>query len=35
MRSSDGRMRRGVGVAAMWYGCGNTSLPNPSTIKVG
>jgi aldehyde oxidoreductase len=32
---SDGRMRRGVGVAAMWYGCGNTSLPNPSTIKVG
>ena len=33
--SSDGRRRRGVGVAAMWYGCGNTSLPNPSTIKVG
>jgi aldehyde oxidoreductase len=21
-------------VAGMWYGCGNTSLPNPSTIKV-
>ena len=19
----------------MWYGCGNTSLPNPSTIRVG
>jgi CO/xanthine dehydrogenase Mo-binding subunit len=33
--SSDGRRRRGVGVAAMWYGCGNTSLPNPSTIRVG
>jgi CO/xanthine dehydrogenase Mo-binding subunit len=28
-------MRRGVGVAAMWYGCGNTSLPNPSTVRVG
>ena len=25
----------GVGVAGMWYGCGNTSLPNPSTIRVG
>jgi CO/xanthine dehydrogenase Mo-binding subunit len=31
---SDGRLRRGVGVAGMWYGCGNTSLPNPSTIKL-
>jgi len=30
-----GPLRRGVGVAAMWYGCGNTSLPNPSTIRVG
>ncbi len=29
-----GRMR-GVGVAGGWYGCGNTSLPNPSTIKAG
>ncbi len=28
-------MRRGVGVAGMWYGCGNTSLPNPSTVRVG
>jgi len=28
-------IRRGVGVASCWYGCGNTSLPNPSTIKVG
>jgi CO/xanthine dehydrogenase Mo-binding subunit len=27
--------RRGVGVAAMWYGCGNTSLSNPSTIRLG
>ncbi len=30
-----GRVRRGVGVAAMWYGIGNTSLPNPSEIEVG
>ena len=30
-----GPLRRGVGVAGMWYGCGNTSLPNPSTIRVG
>ncbi|MER8770432.1 molybdopterin-dependent oxidoreductase [Mesorhizobium sp. M0960] len=27
--------KRGVGVASCWYGCGNTSLPNPSTVKVG
>jgi CO/xanthine dehydrogenase Mo-binding subunit/aerobic-type carbon monoxide dehydrogenase small subunit (CoxS/CutS family) len=30
-----GPKRRGAGVAGMWYGCGNTSLPNPSTILVG
>jgi aldehyde oxidoreductase len=30
-----GPYRRGVGVAGMWYGCGNTSLPNPSTIRLG
>lgn len=30
-----GFLRRGVGVAGAWYGCGNTSLPNPSTIKAG
>jgi CO/xanthine dehydrogenase Mo-binding subunit len=30
-----GPLRRGAGVAGMWYGCGNTSLPNPSTIRVG
>ncbi len=28
-------IRRGVGIAAGWYGCGNTSLPNPSTILAG
>ena len=32
---SSGPLRRGVGVAGMWYGCGNTSLPNPSTIRIG
>jgi CO/xanthine dehydrogenase Mo-binding subunit len=32
---SAGDKRRGVGVAGMWYGCGNTSLPNPSTIRFG
>ncbi|WP_445242129.1 molybdopterin-dependent oxidoreductase [Methylovirgula sp. 4M-Z18] len=31
---TDGTRRRGVGVAGMWYGCGNTSLANPSTIRV-
>ena len=34
-RNSKGPLRRGVGVAGMWYGCGNTSLPNPSTVRVG
>jgi CO/xanthine dehydrogenase Mo-binding subunit len=28
-------IRRGVGAAGMWYGCGNTSLPNPSTVRIG
>ena len=27
--------RYGVGVASCWYGCGNTAIPNPSTIRVG
>jgi aldehyde oxidoreductase len=30
-----GPIRRGVGAAGMWYGCGNTSLPNPSTVRIG
>jgi aldehyde oxidoreductase len=33
--ANGGPLRRGLGVAGMWYGCGNTSLPNPSTIRVG
>jgi len=32
---ASGATRRGVGIAGMWYGCGNTSLPNPSTVRVG
>jgi CO/xanthine dehydrogenase Mo-binding subunit/aerobic-type carbon monoxide dehydrogenase small subunit (CoxS/CutS family) len=33
--ASRGPLRHGVGVAGMWYGCGNTSLPNPSTVRIG
>ncbi len=32
--AGNGNTRRGVGVACMWYGCGNTALPNPSTMRV-
>ncbi len=28
-------LRYGVGIASCWYGCGNTALPNPSTIRLG
>ena len=30
-----GQTGRGVGIASCWYGCGNTALPNPSTIRIG
>ncbi len=30
-----GARRRGVGVACMWYGIGNTSMSNPSEMEVG
>ena len=33
--SGANRLRRGVGVACGWYGIGNTSLPNPSTMRIG
>src|SRR6202011_4012839 len=33
--TANGSIRQGVGVAGMWYGCGNTSLPNPSTVRIG
>ncbi len=29
------RLRRGAGIAGMWYGCGNTSFANPSTVRMG
>jgi CO/xanthine dehydrogenase Mo-binding subunit/aerobic-type carbon monoxide dehydrogenase small subunit (CoxS/CutS family) len=28
-------VKRGVGIAAMWYGIGNTSMTNPSTMEIG
>jgi CO/xanthine dehydrogenase Mo-binding subunit/aerobic-type carbon monoxide dehydrogenase small subunit (CoxS/CutS family) len=28
-------VRHGVGIGCMWYGIGNTSLSNPSTMRVG
>jgi CO/xanthine dehydrogenase Mo-binding subunit/aerobic-type carbon monoxide dehydrogenase small subunit (CoxS/CutS family) len=28
------RRRRGIGIAAMWYGCGNTASPNSSTMRI-
>ncbi len=30
-----GTLRRGVGIGCMWFGIGNTSLTNPSIMKVG
>ena len=32
--AGDGALRRGTGIGCMWYGCGNTSMPNPSTIHM-
>ncbi len=29
------QIKRGIGIASCWYGCGNTALPNPSTIRIG
>ena len=34
-RAAGERMKFGAGIAACWYGCGNTSLANPSTVRVG
>jgi CO/xanthine dehydrogenase Mo-binding subunit/aerobic-type carbon monoxide dehydrogenase small subunit (CoxS/CutS family) len=28
-------LKRGVGIGAMWYGIGNTSMTNPSTMEIG
>ncbi len=30
----DARYKSGVGIACMWYGCGNTSLSNPSAMRI-
>ncbi len=30
----DGPVRRGVGIAGVWYGCGNTGMSNPSSQRV-
>jgi aldehyde oxidoreductase len=34
-RATGGVLRRGVGIACMWYGIGNTVIANPSTMRVG
>lgn len=28
-------LRRGFGLGTCWYGCGNTAMSNPSTIRIG
>ena len=33
--AANSTVKRGLGVASCWYGCGNTALPNPSTIRLG
>jgi len=33
-RSAGPKRRRGTGIGCMWYGCGNTSMSNPSTMRV-
>lgn len=35
LNAQEGRTRRGIGIASCWYGCGNTGIPNPSTIRLG
>jgi aldehyde oxidoreductase len=33
-QGGSGSRRRGVGIACMWYGIGNTVIANPSTLRV-
>ncbi|MBZ0130527.1 MAG: molybdopterin-dependent oxidoreductase [Rhodobacteraceae bacterium] len=33
--AANANRKRGIGVASCWYGCGNTGLSNPSTIRAG
>ncbi|MBE7637256.1 molybdopterin-dependent oxidoreductase [Sneathiella sp. P13V-1] len=35
LNNADSSARYGVGIGAMWYGIGNTSLSNPSEMEVG
>ncbi len=32
--ASEGAIRRGVGIGCMWYGIGNTSMSNPSVMRI-
>ncbi|MCY4406618.1 MAG: molybdopterin-dependent oxidoreductase, partial [Rhodospirillaceae bacterium] len=34
VNAEEGRVRRGVGIACMWYGIGNTALSNPSAMRI-
>jgi aldehyde oxidoreductase len=34
-QAADGSVRRGLGIGTCWYGCGNTSMANPSTMRMG
>jgi CO/xanthine dehydrogenase Mo-binding subunit/aerobic-type carbon monoxide dehydrogenase small subunit (CoxS/CutS family) len=33
-QTTKGPIRHGVGIGCMWYGCGNTSMSNPSKMRV-
>ncbi|MFI5011417.1 MAG: molybdopterin-dependent oxidoreductase [Hyphomicrobiales bacterium] len=35
LNADAGILRRGVGIACMWYGIGNTALSNPSRMRLG
>lgn len=34
-QAATGPIRRGLGIGTCWYGCGNTSMANPSTMRIG
>jgi CO/xanthine dehydrogenase Mo-binding subunit len=34
-KSANGALRRGAGIGSVWYGCGNTAISNPSTMRLG
>ncbi|SEE49791.1 xanthine dehydrogenase, molybdenum binding subunit apoprotein [Rhizobiales bacterium GAS191] len=34
VNAASGAVRRGVGIACMWYGIGNTALSNPSRMRI-